>query len=353
MGLGGVDHAQATGNHDGLVVAALHGVHIAGNRLLVFAEVAQQVGSAKLVVERGTTQRALGHDLQRAGDVLGLAKVTAPEFGDGESRQTGLGLGAPARGAFIADLAARASGSAWEWRDGRGVVVGFHLHQDVVRFTMLFIAGCAYSTGARGGFGDKPFHQNAFHDRGVVRVRHQHVLWVSLVRMADHAEHALVLRHAVYRELGIEDLVAAVLAVGLGKHHQLHVGRVAPQVGEGVDQVVNFVAGQGQTKTRVGFHQCGLTALKHIHMVHWRGLQGTEQGQSLRALQHGALSHAVMQQGCDLLQLFGTQRGLAQQCALEGQAVLHQPFDAVHGQATVVRNIRGFGCPWRNSAKTR
>ena len=37
----------------------------------------------------------------------------------------------------------------------------------------------------------------------------------------------LRLRHAVDREVGVEDLVAAVLAVGLREHHQLDVGRVA------------------------------------------------------------------------------------------------------------------------------
>ena len=64
-----VDTAQAAGNHDGLVVAAHHPVH----HLLVLAEVARQVGPAKLVVESRTAQGALGHDLQRAGDVRRLA----------------------------------------------------------------------------------------------------------------------------------------------------------------------------------------------------------------------------------------------------------------------------------------
>ena len=59
----GVDHAQATGNHDGLVVTALHGVHAAGHALLVFAEVTQQVGPAKFVVEGCATQGAFDHDL--------------------------------------------------------------------------------------------------------------------------------------------------------------------------------------------------------------------------------------------------------------------------------------------------
>ena len=66
----GVDGAQAAGDHDGLVIAA-HDV--APTCLLVLAEVAQQVGPAEFVVEGGAAQRPLGHDLQRAGDVLRLA----------------------------------------------------------------------------------------------------------------------------------------------------------------------------------------------------------------------------------------------------------------------------------------
>ena len=85
VGLAGIDYAQPTGDHDGLVVATLHGVHVTGHGLLVFAEVAQQIGAAKFVVERSTAQRAFGHDLQRTGNVLGLAKVTSPKFGDGKT----------------------------------------------------------------------------------------------------------------------------------------------------------------------------------------------------------------------------------------------------------------------------
>ena len=68
-----VDHAQAACDHDGLVVAALHGVDAAGDGLLVLAEVAQQIRATKLVVERRAAQRAFDHDLQRAGDVFGFA----------------------------------------------------------------------------------------------------------------------------------------------------------------------------------------------------------------------------------------------------------------------------------------
>ena len=104
----GVNDAQATRDHDGLVVATVH----ARNGLLVLAEVAQQVGPAELVVERSPAQRAFHHDLQGAGDVLGLAQRAAPEPGHREPRHARLGLGAAPGGALVTDFAARASGCA-------------------------------------------------------------------------------------------------------------------------------------------------------------------------------------------------------------------------------------------------
>ena len=133
LGLLGVDLPQTARDHDGLVVTPHHAVH----GLFVFAEIAQQVGTAKLVVEGRATQRAFGHDLQGAGDVLGfstlLVRHAAPKFGHGEARQTRLGLGAATGCALVADLAARARGCAGEWRNRGRVVVGFDLHQHMVQ----------------------------------------------------------------------------------------------------------------------------------------------------------------------------------------------------------------------------
>ena len=141
--LPGVNRSQAAGHHDRLVVAALHARH----GLLVFAEVAQQVGTAEFVVERGAAQRALGHDLQRRGNVLRctarLVAGTAPQLGHAETGQTGLGLGATARSALVANLATGASRSARKRRNGGRVVVRFHLHQHMLQHTLFLIAAGA------------------------------------------------------------------------------------------------------------------------------------------------------------------------------------------------------------------
>src|SRR5439155_6440538 len=109
------DGADTAGNHDGLVVAALHARYL----LLVDAEVAAEIGAAELVVEGGATEWPVDHDLQRAGDVLGLAILNAlprlarsrqVEVAHREAGQACLGLRAAAGGTLIADLAAGAGG---------------------------------------------------------------------------------------------------------------------------------------------------------------------------------------------------------------------------------------------------
>src|SRR5690606_35722776 len=93
------DIAVATGDHDGLVVAAALAVKIQ----LETAEVAAQVGAAKLVVEGGPADGTLDHDVQGGDDALRLAVVGLPglgvirdaQVGDTEAGEPHLGLGAP------------------------------------------------------------------------------------------------------------------------------------------------------------------------------------------------------------------------------------------------------------------
>ena len=153
FGMRGRDVADAAGDHDGLVIA----VHGAADILLVAAEIAAEVGPAEFIVEGGAAERAFDHDLQRRHDAVRLAidaalrmrrprrwrlggvarvfpwlhRVGQHQVGDGEAGQAGLGLGAAAGRAFVADLAAGAGGRAGERRDRGRVVMGFHLHQDM------------------------------------------------------------------------------------------------------------------------------------------------------------------------------------------------------------------------------
>ena len=102
LGQAGVYRAQAAGNHDGLVVTPALAVH----GLLVLTEITGEVGPAEFVVEGSAAQRAFGHDLQRAGHVAGLAEGFVKQPRDRETGQAGLGLGAAACGAFVANFTA-------------------------------------------------------------------------------------------------------------------------------------------------------------------------------------------------------------------------------------------------------
>ena len=169
------------------------------------------------------------------------------------------------------------------------------------------------------------------------------MLRVQLMGVANHAEQALGLRHTVDGEVGVEDFVAAMLAVGLREHHQLDVGRVALQTAEGVQQVVNLVIGQCQTKAHIGVPQ-RLTVLRrrageHIDMFHRCRLQLGEQAKGQATVEHHAFGHAVVQQRGQLLAL-----RLAG-CGADDQADLGDALDALERQTAVVRNVRGLGGP--------
>ena len=349
LGLCGIDAAEAARDHDGLVVAALDGVEVARHGLLIFAEVAQQVGTAEFVVERGTAQRALGHDLQRAGDVLGLAVVAVfrPQLRHGEAGQAGLRLGAAAGGAFVADLAASAGGCTGERRNGGRVVVRLDLHQHMAEGAIFLIA-------LRAVGGNEALDGRAFHHRGVVGIGDDRVLRVLLLGVADHREQALRLGLAVDGEVGVEDLVAAVLAVGLREHHELDVAGVATQAGEGVDQVIDFVLGQRKAEAGVRGHQRRAAAGLHVDLRHRLCGQLAEQAGGLLDRGQHRFGHAVMQRAGRGGQLVAFQHGgLADQRRLELQVILRDALDPAQGQAAVVGDVGGLGGPGRHGAQTR
>ena len=172
------------------------------------------------------------------------------------------------------------------------------------------------------------------------------------MRVADHAEQALGLGHAVDGELGVENLVTAVLAIGLREHHQLHISGVALQTRESGDQIIDFVFSQGQAPGLVGIHQSGASADQHVHMVHGRRLQGGEQGRRLGAAGHGRLGHSVVQRGCHLAQLLRSQFGRTEQARFHGQPVFGQALHTAQGKTAVVRNVGGFGSPRGDGSDT-
>ena len=170
------------------------------------------------------------------------------------------------------------------------------------------------------------------------------------VGVADHAEQALRLGHAVDGEVGVEDLVAAVFAIGLREHHQLDIGGIAPQRLECHQQIVDFVIRQRQPKAAVGVLQ-RLSVLRgaarqHLDIGHGRRLLRAEQRQRLVQRGHHAFGHAVMQQRSQLLALGSAGR------AAGAELVCGDPFHPPERQATVARDVAGLGRPGRHRAPT-
>ena len=343
-GLLGLNAAEAAGDHDRLVIAT----HFILHALLEGTEITGQVGTAEFVVEGRRTQRAFDHDVEGRGNALGLAVVFLPslleagdlEVGHRETGQAGLGLGAAAGGTFIANLAAGAGGGPREGRDGGRVVVGFDLGEDVGQLFAVLPG----TSGVRVELVDRC----TFNHRGVVGIGDNGAFRVGLVGVADHAEEGFLFRATVDDPVGIEDLVAAVLGVRLGEHHQLDVGRVAPDAGEVVHQIVDFVVRQGQAQLAVGHHQRVTTAGKDVHGG--QGLRGVvlEQGMgSVGVIEH-RLGHAVVDRRQDGFAVAGIEA--AAQIEAEGGAAL-DTNDLV--EAALVGDVGGLGGPGRDRAQAR
>ncbi len=230
--------AEAARDHDRLVISAHTARGIARHALLERPEVAEDPGAPELVVECGSADRAFQHDVERRGDASrapvirfpGLQEIRNAEIRDGESHQAGLWLCAAPGRPFIANLAAGTGGGSRKRRDRGRVIVGLDLDEDVDRLLVPAIGpvpGCGKIARAA-----RPLD----HGR-IVAVGRKHAARVAVPRMADHREWRLLHRDAVDAPVRIEDLVPAMLAVGLGEHHHFDVGRVASETRKHVRQV--------------------------------------------------------------------------------------------------------------------
>ena len=338
-GMFGGDVAQAAGDHDRLVVAA----HLAVEFLLERAEIARQVGPAEFVVEGRGADRAFDHDVERRGDALRFAVIRFPrldvagnpQVGDREAAEPGLGLGAAAGGALVADLAAGAGGSAGKGRDRGRMVVRFDFGQDVREFLAVRVAAAGARVEAADG--------RALDHRGVVRVGHYRALGMRLVRFADHAEQGQRLRLAIHRPARVENLVPAMFGIGLGEHHQFDVGRIAPEPSEVLQQVVDLVGGKREAQFGVGRDQRSLAAGQNVHRCQRLRRDMMEQRPGrIDGIEH-RLGHAVVEP-CRQHRLF----------ELASKMVGNSALDAFHrGEAAIPCNVGGFRTPGRYRAKAR
>src|SRR5437762_90565 len=185
------DVADAAGDHDGLVITAAIARHFHFER----AEVAAEVRTTELVVERRGADRAIEHDGERGCDADRLADRSFPwlrerrnpQMRHSEPDQSRLRFGAGAGRAFIANLAARPRCSAGKRRDCRRMVVRLDLQYDVGRFARGAIAKVASWI--------ETIDARAFDDRRVVGIRDDGALWMRCMRRANHREQGPLLRN--------------------------------------------------------------------------------------------------------------------------------------------------------------
>ena len=337
--------AEAAREHDRLVVAAHLAARGAVRLELERAEVAGDVGPAELVVEGGAAQRALDHDVERARDARRLAVVALPrlhgarqaQVRDREAAEPRLGLGAAARGALVADLAARAGRRARERRDRRRVIVRLDLHQDVDRLRVRAV-------DARRRVGEEAPAHAALDDGGVVLVGREHARGAGLRAAADHLEQRHRLRRAVEDVVGVEDLVPAVLAVRLREHHELDVRGITAEHGVGVDEIVDLVGREREAQFGVGARErrAAVAGQRDVGERPRRRLR--EEPRRLFGRREHRLGHAIVQRA--------TQRGLVGDDARHG--VPDAPLDAPHAaEATDARDVGRLRRPRRDRAEPR
>ena len=342
----GTDVADPARQHDRFVIAAQLFAVVAVHFLFIGTEVTVQRRTTKFVVKRRAAQRAFGHDIQRGHDALWLAEIFFPrlfkardtQVGDGETDQTRFWFCTTTGRPFVTDFTAGAGRRTRPWGDRRRVVVGFHFHQDMRRLLMEVIAPCF-------AIGEEAAHLGTFHHRGVVFIGRQHVVRGLLHGVFDHFEQRLRLLFAVDNPVGVENLVAAVLGVGLREHIQFDVVRVAIQLNECILKVVDFILCECQTKTQVCVDQRLTPLPQQIHALYRRRLMVGEQ--FLRIIQRvkHTLHHAVVQFSRNRLPLRVAQgRGF--------HVVRHTALQTVNlVQAAVVSDVCCFGRPGGDGAR--
>ena len=183
-------------------------------------------------------------------------------------------------------------------------------------------------------------------DGGVVLVGGEDAFAVEVVGVLDHLEQRLVLLLSVDVPGGVENLVAAVLGVGLREHHELDIVGVAFEAGEGVDEVVDFVVGEGEAEGRVGLDEGGAALGEDGDAGHRARLLVAEEGVAGVEVGEDDLRHAVVELGAEDGVFVGVEDGGA-----EIDSVGDDAFDALDiNEAADVGDVGGFGGPRGNGA---
>ncbi len=198
------------------------------------------------------------------------------------------GLAPQPRRTLVANLAAGAGGRTRKRRDRGRVIVRLDLHDEIDVLANVRVY-------ARVWIRKEARSLPALDDRRVVPIGRQHAARVVAMGVADHREQRLRLRLAVDDPVGVEDLVPAMLGVGLREHHQLDVGGVAPELEKVVVQVLDFIFGERETQPVIGLAERGAAARSSRHAHEGLRLVMLEQHGRRFDLPEGGFGHAIVQ----------------------------------------------------------
>ena len=344
-----LDVAKTASQHNRLVVTANFGTLFRRNFLFKSTEVTENVRTAIFVVERSAAERTFDHNVQSRRNAGRASEVLFPrlnctwklEVRNAEARKTGLRLTTLTRCTFVADFATTTRSGTRERRNGRRVVVGFDLHQNIDFFVVEVVL-------VRTRIRVETSSRCTFHHSRVILISAEDVGIVKLVSVLDHLEQGLVLLHAIDGPFGTEHLVTAVFRVGLSEHVKFHVRRVALEFGEVLDEVIDFVRRKSEAHFLVGLHE-GVAAFgKHRdHVQRTRFFLAEEHFERSLIRKHG-LGHAVMD---FCLDLFGN---FFRDATVKVHIVGNRAFNALDFRKSAnVSDIRCLGAPWANRTRTR
>ena len=342
------NHAVAPGQHDGFMIARDQAVR---QRLLIAAEIAAERRAAKFVIVARRAERGFEHNRERRGDMFRLAVVFFPgldkardlQVGNRKAGQPGLGPRAPPRGRLIAYFPAGTGRGPGPGGNGGRVVMGLDLRED-----MDLLSAVNISAAVR--FDEKARAAIAPHHGGVVMVSGQHMARMGRMGLPDQLKRRMRLCFAVNMPGGVEDLVAAMFRVGLGEHHQFHIGGIAPEFAEHGRQIIQFRRRERQPEFIVGRAQRPNAARCQADIAQRGRFMLCKQGAGGLGIEDGGLGHAVMQQGPEPLAFGGAKARAVGQV----KAINPTPFDPPEfAEAAVAEDVGGLAGPGRDRARPR
>ncbi len=186
-----------------------------------------------------------------------------------------------------------------------------------------------------------------FHHRCVIFIGRQDVIRRGFEGVFDHLEQRFRLLLTVDHPVGIKNLMAAVLGVGLRKHVQFDIIRVASQFGERILQIVDFILCQRQPQTQVSVNQRLASFTQQIDAGDRCRLVMNKQFFGIAQRRENRFHHAVMQNIGNRQPLLSSQRGGLN---IPGNATF-QTANLL--QAAVMGNISRFRRPRGDGTRTR